>query len=185
MNEWTHHRRELRHADRADLYVTALQRYFAAEAVGKTPATCKRYERVLAHLLRYFDTVDVEQHLGTGPAALLAGERQFVDANAFFRVFGFDELVACLPGFVAADWMLPKRGDSRSQLRLTNQLLARLRRDRLIDMGVVGCAYLESEAAVARARRRLNGGYDHDDLDDLDWPPEPATLRVIRGGLAE
>ena len=164
------------------MHVTALQRFFAAEGLSVTPSTRERYQRVLAHLLHYLDTVDVAPYLGTGPATLLASERQFVSENAFFRIFGFDELVCCLEGFVEPRHLLPKRGEARSQVRLVEKLLKRLRRDQLIDMPVVACAYFDAEEAVARARRFLASHAAQDMTDD--WLERPA-LRVIPGGRTE
>lgn len=165
--------------DRAALHVAALRRFIDDEGAARRSRTRHRYHRVLTHLLLYLDTADVEPHLGTGPAVLLAGERRLGSECSFFRIMGFDELVASLPGFVEPEWMLPTRGDARSQLNLTERMLNRLRRDRLIDMGVVACAYWEAQAAVGRARRRLSGYVD----EDQDEWFEPRGLRVIRGGL--
>lgn len=154
------------------MYVSALQRFVAEEAFDVTRSTADRYERVLEHLLTFLDEVDVAPHLGTGPATLLASERQFGERGAFFRVFGFDELVVCLAGFVENDWLLPARVDARTQISLTGRLLTRLRRDGLLDMFSVACAFLDTEAAVALARRTVSA--------DATRRPR---LRLILGGL--
>jgi hypothetical protein len=73
--------------------------------------------------------------------------------------------------------MLPRRGEARSQIRLTERLLHRLRHDRLIDMPIVACAYFDVESAVAQARRRLAGMSD----SEPEWPIEPPALRIIHG----
>ncbi len=171
MGEWSGHRR-FRDRERGDLYVNALRRFIAIESMDVTRPTAERYQRVLEHLLHYLDVVDVAEMLGQGPEILLTSERQFSRENAFFRIFGFDELVCCLPGFIEVGWLLPHPGDARSQVSLVGRLLKRLHRDRLIDMGVIACAYLEAEGAVADARHRLRD----------PQPPRP-RLHVIRGGL--
>lgn len=148
-----------------------MRRFIAVEAIEVTASTAERYRRVLAHLLHYLDVVDVDDMLGLGPAILLKSERQFSRENAFFRIFGFDELVCCLPGFIEPAWLLPRHRDARTQVSLVGRLLKRLHRDRLIDMGVVACAYLEAEGAVAEARRKLR-----------DPHPSQPTLHLIQGG---
>jgi hypothetical protein len=152
-------------------YTAALQRFFAHEALGVRPATARRYEHVAAHLFRFLDDVDVVRQLGAGPAALLESERQFGRSGAFFRVLGFDELVACLADFVAPEWLLPADVDARTQISLTDRLLKRLQREQLIDMPIVACAYLDTEAAIKAARRHLKDG-----------APRRPRLRLIPGG---
>lgn len=146
-----------RHSRGAE-YTAALQRFFAHEALEVQPATARRYERVMAHLFTFLDSVDVSNQLGTGPAALLESERQFGRSGAFFRVLGFDELVCCLADFVAPEWLLPADVDARTQISLTSRLLKRLQREQLIEMPIVYCAYLDTQSAIREARRRLKNG---------------------------
>lgn len=134
-------------------HLMALQTFFRGEGWSKTGHTRARYQRVHANLLRFLDHADMAPWTGTHPAALLDAERQF-GGGAFFRVLDFDDLICCLPGFVALEWLLSAPADRRAQISLTARLVVFLDRNRLIDRRRVGCAYWDVEGAVRRARRR-------------------------------
>lgn len=168
MSTWSSRRRYRLHGS---VYVIALQRFVAAEALDVGPRTAERYQRVLDHLLRYLHSINVAPVLGEGPAAILVKERQFGRESAFFRVFGFDELIVCIPGFLEPPWLMSVGADARSQVSLMARLMNRLRRDGLIDMSIVACAYWDAESAVEQARRSLR-----------PVKSGRAQLRLVQGG---
>jgi len=116
--------------------------------------TAARYARVHRQLLRFLDEADFALCLGTGVAMLLEAERELGGPGAFFRLLGFDELVCCLPEFVAESWLLPGRPDASSQIDLSERLMRWLRLHGYLDMGLSGCILWDAEEAMARARRR-------------------------------
>lgn len=129
-----------------------LDDFFAKEARGRAEATVRRYARVRDRLTQFLDTADMSRWLGTDPATLLAAEREFHELGAFWQLFGPDELVCVLPGFLLEPWMPESHGEGRTQISLVSRLLSHLSRKRLLDFSVVRCAYWESEAAVKQAR---------------------------------
>ncbi len=129
-----------------------LDRFFAIEAARVTPRTAQRYRLVQDRLGDYLAHVDVADHLGTGEAALLDLERLFGRDTAFARLFGIDELVCCLPGFLSPRWLASAAGERRAQIALTGRLLGYLRRRGLIDFSRVACAFYEAQGAVYAAR---------------------------------
>lgn len=141
---------------RPDLGVI-LEQFLASVSTGKTEATRLRYDRVLQRLDEFMDTADAAPHLGTQLATLLAAEREFDRRGAFARLLGAEELVCCLPGFVADEWLGTDVSDARAQVSLAGRLLVWLRRRQLIDMRVCACAFWEAEGAVALARSRARG----------------------------
>ncbi|HET7326234.1 MAG TPA: hypothetical protein VFJ14_03015 [Nocardioidaceae bacterium] len=127
-------------------------------STGRRPQTSVRYVRVLEHLARFVAEIklDVVAHqLGTDCAMLLGSEREFDCGSAFWRVFGYDELVCCLPSFIEDEWLLPQHADARTQVSLTARLLPWMRRRGIIDMSLCACAYWDAEYAVKKARARL------------------------------
>ncbi len=147
-----------------------LQTFFADECVGRARGTQARYERVHQHLILYLDEADVSFCLGTHPAALLEAERQFAPGGAFLRLFGFEELVCCIPEFLSDTWLLPGPSDARTQISLIDRMLRWLTANRLFDRYYLGCAYWDAEAAIKRARRRA-----HNTSASVDDPWDPAT----------
>ena len=153
-----------------DSNLMTLQSFFADECFGRSHATCDRYERVYLHLLRYFDEADVSFCLGTDPATLLEVERQFDGDGAFLRVFGFAEVICCMPEFLSDSWLLAVPADARTQISLVNRLVHWLSRHRLYDRREIGCAFFDVEAAIKQARQRLRGS-----SASIDDPWDPAT----------
>lgn len=129
----------------------------AQASVG--PATAARYARVHRQLLRFLDEAELGSSLGTGLAALLGLERELGGPGAFLRVYGFDELVCCLPAFVGPSWLLPARADARSQISLSGRLPRWLDRHGYLDSRLAGWALWEAEKAMDDARHRLREGF--------------------------
>jgi len=129
-----------------------LDDFFAKEASGRAEATVRRYVRVRDRLTQFLDTADMSPWLGTHPATLLCAEREFHESGAFWQLFGPDEVVYVLPGFLHEEWLPPSLGEARTQISLVSRLLSHLSRTRLLDFSVVRCAYWEAEAAVKQAR---------------------------------
>ena len=129
-----------------------LDDFFAGEASGRAEATVRRYVRVRDRLMQFLDTADMSPFLGTHPGSLLSAEREFHDSGAFWQLFGPDELVCVLPGFLLEPWTPASLGEARTQISLVSRLLSYLSRKRLLDFSVVRCAYWEAEAAVKQAR---------------------------------
>lgn len=140
------------------LRIEALQAFFTEACSGRSPAIRRRYERVRAHLMRYLEVADVSRSLGTAPAALLEGERQFARDGAFLRLFGFEELICCIPDFLSESWMMPVRADARAQISLSERMLRWLSRNRLFDWQIASCVYWDAETALKQARARLRSG---------------------------
>lgn len=137
-----------------------LSEFLVQMCTGRRPQTSARYIRVLGHLGRFAAEVELDvvaRPLGTDCATLLGCEREFGRGGAFWRIFGYDELVCCLPGFIEGEWLLPQRADARTQVSLTARLLPWLRRRGIIDMSLCACAYWDAEYAVKKARARLDG----------------------------
>ena len=126
--------------------------FFATEAAGRAEPTVRRYVRVRDRLTQFLDTADMSRWLGSEPATLLSAEREFHELGAFWQLFGPDELVCVLPGFLLEPWMPESLGEARTQISLVSRLLSHLSRERLLDFSVFGCAYWEAEAAVKQAR---------------------------------
>jgi hypothetical protein len=129
-----------------------LDDFFAKEASGRAEATVRRYVRVRYRITQFLDTGDMSRWLGTHPAILLSAEREFHESGAFWQLFGPDELVCVLPGFLLEPWTPESLGEARTQISLVSRLLSHLGRTRLLDFSVVRCAYWEAEAAVKQAR---------------------------------
>jgi len=134
-----------------------LDDFFRGEAEDRATATARRYERVRHRLVHYLDTADVADALGTGPAALLEAERQFHEHGAFWILLGPDDLVCCLAGFLEPPWLPAGRAEGQAQVSLVGRLVAHLRRRRLVDEALLGCVLHDTERALARARRRVEG----------------------------
>ena len=82
-----------------------LDDFFAKEASGRAEATVRRYGRVRDRLTQFLDTGEMSPWLGTHPGTLLSAEREFHDNGAFWQLFGPDELVCVLPGFLLEPWL--------------------------------------------------------------------------------
>jgi hypothetical protein len=129
--------------------------FFRQEGAGRADPTVRRYARVRDRLTHYLDTADMGGWLGTHPGTVLDAEREFSDRGAFWQLFGPDELVCVLPGFLADPWLSESLGEARTQISLVSRLLSHLSRRQMLDLSVVGCAYWEAEGAVKAARRDL------------------------------
>jgi hypothetical protein len=143
-----------------------LDDFIADEAFGRAEATVRRYARVRARLTHYLDVGEMADWLGRQPATLLGAEREFHEHGAFWQLFGPDELVCCLPGFLLEPWIPESLGEARTQISLVSRLLSHLSRKRLLDFSVVRCAYWEAEAAVQQARADLQARSDGREPDD-------------------
>ncbi len=128
--------------------------FFDAEA-GKSAATRARYVRTQAALARYIETVDVADCFGDDVAQLVAAEREFDSSGAFLRIMTAEELVVLLPGFVEDERLPACRADARTQVSMTDRLVAFLIRFRLIDGSRFSRAVLDTQVACATARDRL------------------------------
>ncbi|WP_156464635.1 hypothetical protein [Aeromicrobium sp. Root495] len=137
--------------------VAALAGFFEAEGFSRTPPTRARYARVESRLHEFLDDVDVAPFIGTGPAALLVAERERERAGAFLRIFGFDELVCCLEGFLLDPWLPVHAGERRTQISLAKRLLEHMRLQGWFDQMIVSCAYYDTKNAIERARREAVG----------------------------
>lgn len=129
--------------------------FLAAEAAARADATVRRYARVRSRLTHFLDTGDMADWLGTHPATLLSAEREFHERGAFWQLFGPDELVCALPGFLLEPWLPESLGEARTQISLVSRLLSHLSRKRLLDFSVIRCAYWDAEGAVKAARLTL------------------------------
>lgn len=165
--------------ERSRHHLRLISSFFAVEGLGKTESTLRRYQQVHAQLLAFLDDVDPRPWLGPGPAALLEAERHAGGRGAFFRIFDMDELVCCLPGFLADEWLLPGRTNARTQVSLVDRLMRRLLAAGRIDLRDLGCAWFEAESVVLRVRRELHAA------SQPGGRAKPARLRLIRGGLAD
>lgn len=143
-----------------------LDDFFAAQAEGRTGATVRRYARVRGRLTQFLDVGEMAAWLGTHPATLLDAEREFHDRGAFWQLFGPDELVCCLPGFLREPWLPESLGEARTQISLVSRLLRHLSRQRLLDLSVVSCAYWEAEGAVRQARAEVRDRSSRREPDD-------------------
>jgi hypothetical protein len=132
-----------------------LDDFFAAEADGRAQATVRRYARVRGRLTQFLDTGDLADWLGSHPAILLSAEREFHEHGAFWQLFGPDELVCVLPGFLLGPWLPEGLGEARTQISLLSRLLSHLSRAQLLDLSVVRGAYGDAEEAVRQARSAL------------------------------
>ncbi|WP_028279617.1 hypothetical protein [Arthrobacter sp. H5] len=130
-----------------------LQRYFAANSVGKHPVTAARYARVEAHLLRYLE-YDGAASLDPRVAVLLALERQFEARAAFSRLLGAEELVFALPRFLGQEWLLEDFHDRLAQISLISRLVQWLCGRQLVDSRWHRHAVIQTRAAAEKARRR-------------------------------
>ncbi|MGA8988210.1 hypothetical protein [Aeromicrobium sp.] len=126
--------------------------FFGAEAAGRSTPTERRYVRVRGRLTHYLDTAELGAGLGSQQATLLSAEREFHDRGAFWLLFGPDELVSVLPGFLLAPWLPAGLGESRTQISLVSRLLKHLVRHQLLDRSLTGGTYRDAEAAVGKAR---------------------------------
>lgn len=144
-----------RSAEDAIQAVETLHKFFAAAEVERVASAKHRYRCVERHLTEYLNSAELSAHLGTYPAERINEERRSGTPNPFFRVCTFDDLVCALGGFVADEWLLPKRSDARTQVALAGRLLAWLRHQNLLEMWRVACALHESEDAVRQARDRI------------------------------
>ncbi|MEE6272949.1 hypothetical protein [Georgenia wangjunii] len=106
---------------------------------------------VQQHLDVYLDT-EAERVLTTDELALVEAERQIDPVAAVARVTGPEALVAALPGFVDAAWLLPAQTAARAQVRLVEALVAWLEENRHVDRHAMACFLLEVDAACRRAR---------------------------------
>lgn len=130
-----------------------LQRYFAANSVGKHPVTAARYARVESHLRRYLE-YDGASSLDPQVAVLLALEHQFEPRAAFARLLGPEELVFALPRFLAPEWLLEDFHDKLAQISLISRLVQWLCSRQLVDSRWHRHAVMQTRAAAEKARRR-------------------------------
>ncbi|MET1039325.1 MAG: hypothetical protein ABW075_13705 [Aeromicrobium sp.] len=101
--------------------------FFERLARGRKAETVRRYVRVRHRLYDYLDVDDMTAWLEPADATLLAAEREFWREGAFWTIFGADELVRCLPGFVAAHELPSTTGEARMQISVTGRLLKHVR----------------------------------------------------------
>jgi hypothetical protein len=132
-----------------------LDDFFAAQADGRAQATVRRYARVRGRLTQFLDAGDLADWLGSHPATLLSAEREFHEHGAFWRLFGPDDLVCVLPGFLLGPWLPEGLGEGRTQISLVSRLLSHLSRGGLLDLSVVRGAYWDAQNAVRQARSAL------------------------------
>lgn len=157
-----------------------LDDFFAKEASGRAEATVRRYVRVRDRLTQFLDTADMSRWLGTEPATLLSAEREFHENGAFWQLFGPDELVCVLPGFLLEPWVPGSLGEARTQISLMSRLLSHLSRKRLLDLSVTSCAFWEAETAVKQARIDLEARSVSREADE--WAQDmPARFRQEPG----
>lgn len=143
-----------------------LDDFFEAEAMGRAEVTVRRYARVRGRLTEFLDVAAMSDWLGTDLGTLLEAEREFHQRGAFWQLFGPDELVCCLPGFLAEPWLPGSSGEARTQISLVSRLLRHLSRTGALDLRVVSCAYWDAEGAVRQARADLQARSAQREPDD-------------------
>ncbi len=121
-------------------------------AIGRKPQTVRRYARVRHRMTHFLDTADMTFDLGTASATLLELEREFHEQGAFWLIFGPDELVACLPGFISRAWLPDSVAEARMQISVVARLIESLSRDGLI----AAPAYAKAKRALVYARHELD-----------------------------
>ncbi|AXT85418.1 hypothetical protein C6I20_09605 [Aeromicrobium sp. A1-2] len=129
-----------------------LDDFFIAEAADRAIPTVRRYVRVRGRLTYFLDTAEMGDWLGAQSATLLSAEREFHDRGAFWQLFGPNELMCVIPGFLRPPWLPEGLGESRTQISLMSRLLSHLSRQQLLDLSVFRCAYWDAEAAIKQAR---------------------------------
>lgn len=128
--------------------------FFRAVEARANQAVRAHAGAVRAHLDVYLDT-EAERMLTPDELALVEAERQLDPVAAVARVTGAEALVAALPGFVDAAWLLPSRAAARAQIKVVELLVAWLEESRRVDRGEMACFLLEVVAACRRARSLL------------------------------
>jgi hypothetical protein len=136
-------------------------------AEGRKPETTRRYARTRHRLTYFLDTADMSFDLGPGSATLLDAEREFHPHGAFWLLYGPDELVACLPGFVSEPWLPEAITESRVQISVASRLI-----DELARAGEV------TAAAAAEAGRAMT--YARHQLDKRSRRPDESPARLTR-----
>ncbi|MCW2750634.1 MAG: hypothetical protein JWR83_1744 [Aeromicrobium sp.] len=147
-------------------------------AAGRKPETVRRYARVRDQLTHFLDTAEMSFDLGVGPATLLEAEREFHEHGAFWLIYGPEELVACLPGFISQPWLPDSAAGARVQISVIVRLVDSL-----------GRAGTVSPAAIADVKRAIT--YERHQLERrsaVSEPDERAThipQRLLRKPAAE
>ncbi|WP_341358553.1 hypothetical protein V5H98_12245 [Georgenia sp. M64] len=129
--------------------------FWARSRLLQHPALHARGRLVRRHLDVYLDT-EAEQWLTTPERALVEAERQLDPAGAVARVTGPEALVAALPGFVDAEWLLPSVADAHAQLLVVDSLVRWLIASGTVDAGEMSCSVLEIETRLAQAAAGLD-----------------------------
>jgi hypothetical protein len=121
-------------------------------AVGRKPETVRRYARVRDRLTHFLDTAEMAFDLGVSEMTLLEAEREFHEHGAFWLIYGPQELVTCLPGFISEPWLAGSAAEARVQISVVSRLVASLHKAGLITTA----AHADSVRAVDYARRQLD-----------------------------
>ncbi|MBP3035066.1 hypothetical protein J2M53_02195 [Arthrobacter sp. zg-ZUI100] len=129
-----------------------LDSFFIMSSVGKQSATAARYGRVEARLRQYLET-EGWRYLAQDDRDLLGLECAFNPHNAFARLFGAEDLLYTLGGFLEPDWLLPGLQDRRTQISLIPRLVQWLCNCHLLDPRRDRIAIHSTRAAAARARK--------------------------------
>jgi hypothetical protein len=124
--------------------------YWTSDAPLLHPPWRDPAERVRRHLDTYLDT-EAERYLTTGERTLVDAERQLDPAGAVARVTGPEALVAALPGFLDAAWVMPGPADARAQLRVVGGLVRWIVDRGLVAQEGMACDLLEVEVSLAHA----------------------------------
>lgn len=109
--------------------------FFAELAFGRSAGTVRRYVRVRHRLLVLVDAADV------------------VDASG---QLGGAELIACLPDFVAEEYLPTGATQARMQVSVAARLVQHLLRDRLVERALPGEKLAEVYLALERARHYID-----------------------------
>lgn len=134
---------------------SVLEAFLRYVGTGRAEATQTRYRRVIDHLHQYLDSADVAFWLGTEPAELIACEREFEADHAMARIFGMDELLCVLPGFLAPLWLMGRPADARTQVSLIDRMVHTDLVRGLAQEGHLGCVIHDCVRAVRDARAEL------------------------------
>ena len=129
-----------------------LESFFVGSCDDKLPATAQRYTRVRTQLQLFLEA-DGWEFLTPDAAALLELERAFTPRNGFGRLFGAEDLLYALHGFLGPRWLLPGVQDRRTQVSLTRRLVQWLCSASLVDRAWHADAVRGVLAAAESARR--------------------------------
>jgi hypothetical protein len=126
-----------------------LVRFLEDRCRARQPVTIDRYLRIDEHLRTYLEARG-QDRLCSDDALLLAAEREFQPLGAFCRIMHADALLAALPDFLGADWLMPQGLDRKVQISQSSRLVHWLIRGRVVD-------FRRQQPDLVRFRTMLDG----------------------------